>query len=102
MISNMKATPLVRRRIVLARDAFAEVVIWRLAEAEPPARHSWKYRLAYVVGGTCVVRFDNERGKGDHRHVGAVESAYAFHSSEQLLADFETEIVRWSDEHGRP
>lgn len=97
----MKAVLLVRRRIVLASDAFAEVVIWRVAQPVPPVAHSYKYRLAYVVAGECVIRFDNERGKGDHWHFGVVETAYAFLSPEQLLTDFEASIARWNDENGR-
>ena len=68
----MKATLLVRRRIVLAQDAFAEVVIWRVPQHVPPSTHDFKYRLGYVVAGECVVRFDNDQGKGDHRHIGAL------------------------------
>jgi hypothetical protein len=47
-----------------------------------------KYRLAFVVNGVCRVRYDNERGKGDHRHLDGKESAYAFRGLERLLADF--------------
>lgn len=97
----MKALPLIRRRVVLAVDAFAEVVVWRVQEPVLPASHPFKYRLAYVVGGQCVLRYDNERGKGDHRHVGNAESAYAFTTPEQLMADFEAEVKRWNREHGR-
>ncbi|MCK4426699.1 MAG: helix-turn-helix transcriptional regulator [Deltaproteobacteria bacterium] len=28
--------------------------------------------------GTCVVRYDNESGKGDHKHYGAQEELYGF------------------------
>ena len=66
----MPAALLMQRRVVLAPDAFAEVTIWRLPQPLPPAAHAFKHRLAYVVGGECVLRYDNERGKGDHRHVG--------------------------------
>lgn len=97
----MKASPLVRRRVVLAADAFVEVVVWRLREPVPSASHPFKYRLAYVVGGQCVVRYDNERGKGDHRHVGSAESAYDFSTPERLMADFEADVRRWNREHGR-
>ena len=31
---------------------------------------------------------DNERGKGDHKHLREVESAYVFESVERLMADF--------------
>lgn len=101
MFSNMKAVLLLRRRVVVAADAFVEVVIWRVPQPVTPSAHEFKYRLAYVVGGQCVLRYDNERGKGDHRHIGAAEEAYAFSSPAQLMADFETEIARWNDEHGR-
>ncbi len=100
MFSNMKATLLLRQRIIVAEDAFAEVVIWRVPQPIVPSEHAFKYRLAYVVGGECVLRYDNERGKGDHRHLGAAEERYAFSSPEQLMADFEAEIARWNHEHG--
>ena len=97
----MGAVALVRRRVVLAEDAFAEVAIWRIDEPVAPATHHFKYRLAYVVAGECVVRYDNEPGKGDHRHVGAVEAAYRFSTPEQLMTDFAADIGRWNREHGR-
>jgi hypothetical protein len=97
----MKALPLIRRRVVLARDAFVEVVVWQLQKPVAPSSHLFKYRLAYVVGGECVLRYDNERGKGDHRHAGRTESDYSFTTAEQLIADFEADVVRWNREHGR-
>lgn len=97
----MKASPLIRRRVVLAADAFAEIVVWRVHDPVPPASHPFKYRLAYVVGGQCVLRYDNERGMGDHRHVDETESVYAFTTPEQLVADFDAEVKRWNREHGR-
>ena len=97
----MRATALMRRRVVLAPDAFAEVTIWRVPQPVPPSAHAFKYRLAYVVGGECVVRYDNERGKGDHRHVGTVTTPYAFSTPDRLTADFDADIRRWNDKHGR-
>ena len=55
---------------------------------EPPATHGYKYRAAYAVKGVRVVGFDNERGKGDHCHVGGVERPYAFTTVEKLVEDF--------------
>ena len=69
------------------------------AQAEPPSGHTFKYRLAYVVGGECVLRYDNERGKGDHRHFGKQELDYAFSTPEQLMLDFNADIKRWNHEH---
>jgi len=40
------------------------------------------------MGPVHFVGFDNERGKGDHCHVGDRERAYAFVSVEQLVEDF--------------
>jgi len=101
IFSNMSAVLLVRRRVVLADDAFSEIVIWRVPRSITPSEHDFKYRLAYVVGGECVLRFDNEFGKGDHRHVGDIETAYDFLSPDQLMADFRAAIARWNHEHGR-
>ena len=97
----MKAVALVRRRVIIAADAFAEVVIWRIPEPVSPSTHQFKYRLAYVVGDRCVLRYDNEREKGDHRHTESAEEPYIFSTPDQLMADFEADIARWNHEHGR-
>ena len=64
------------------------------------SRHSFKYRLAYVINEVCVLRYDNEAGKGDHRHWNGEEGEYEFSDPEQLLADFQSDIERWDDENG--
>ncbi|MFN8627070.1 MAG: DUF6516 family protein [Candidatus Binatia bacterium] len=97
----MRATALMHRRVVLAPDAFVEVTIWRVPQPVSPAVHPFKYRLAYVVAGECVLRYDNDRGKGDHRHVGAATTPYAFSTPDRLMADFNADIARWNHEHGR-
>jgi hypothetical protein len=97
----MKAVALVRRRVVVAADAFVEVVIWQVPEPVPPSTHLFKYSLAYIVEQRCVLRYDNERGKGDHRHTETVEEPYAFSTPDQLMADFESDVARWNREHGR-
>jgi hypothetical protein len=53
--------------------------------------HRFKYRLALVADLVCVLRYDNEAGKGDHRHIGGVEKGYRFVDLETPLADF------WND-----
>ena len=97
----MKAIALIRRRVVLAPDAFVEVAVWRVPQPVPPSAHGFKYRLTYIVAGECVLRYDNERNKGDHRHVGTVEAPYAFSTPDQLMADFNADIARWNHENGR-
>jgi hypothetical protein len=97
----MKAAALIRRRLVLAVNAFVEIAVWRVPQPVPPSTHFFKYRLAYVVDGECVLRYDNERGQGDHRHVGAETSPYTFTTPDQLMNDFSADIARWNHEHGR-
>lgn len=91
----MKAELLLDERQVLTEDAFVEIVVWRLPRPARGSAHRFKYRLALVASGTCVLRYDNEPGKGDHRHIGDREEDYAFTTAEALLEDFWTEVDRW-------
>ncbi len=84
----MKADLLLHERMVLSENAFADLVVWRVPRAAPGSAHTYKYRLAYVVSSKCLMRFDNEAGKGDHYHLGEDEVAYEFESLEKLLEDF--------------
>ena len=43
---------------------------------------------SYIVDGERVLGFDNERGKGDHCHIGGREQPYRFTTVEQLVEDF--------------
>ena len=95
----MQAVPLVRTRIVYSDTAFAELVLWRVTKPVAGSVHVFKYRLATVVEGVCVLRYDNEADKGDHRHFGNKEGAYRFTTPERLLADFQRDIARWNDEN---
>jgi hypothetical protein len=84
----VKAVLITRFKDVTADGGVIELVVWRVPEAVPPSTHAFKYRAAYAVNGVRIVGFDNERGKGDHCHVGGRERAYAFVSVEQLVEDF--------------
>ena len=90
----MKATELLRRRIVYDEAAFAELVLWQLPAPLQGSTHRYKYRLAYVAAGVCVLRYDNEAGKGDHRHFKGRETRYAFAGVDALLAAFQRDIER--------
>lgn len=91
----MAATLLARAKEVRDDGFIIEIVIWELPEPLPGSTHRYKYRLYYGAEGHSRVRYDNERGKGDHRHVGEVEQAYDFRSVGQLLADFQSDVERW-------
>lgn len=99
MVSGMAAVELLRRRIVYSENAFAELVLWQLPKALPGSAHRYKYRLAYVVGNVCVLRYDNESSKGDHCHHGGRERKYVFTTPERLIADFQRDIARWNHEN---
>lgn len=65
-----------------------EMVVWRVPKPVPPSEHPFKYRLVYLKNGRRVVGYDNERGKGDHKHLRDIETAYLFVDIETLTADF--------------
>jgi hypothetical protein len=98
----MKAVLLLRTRIAFSETAFAELVLWQLPKPVAGSTHGFKYRLAYIVEGVCVVRYDNEIGKGDHRHVNGKETAYIFKTPDKLIADFQRDIARWDRENRHP
>ncbi|MCL2656689.1 MAG: DUF6516 family protein [Betaproteobacteria bacterium] len=91
----MKAELLIDFRDVADDGAIVALVVWRIPEPVPPSEHPIKYRLVYVVDGVRVLGFDNERGKGDHKHVGAEELPYAFRGVDDLLEDFFAEVEKW-------
>lgn len=87
-----RAELLIRERIVYPDGALAEMIVWRVPAPVPPGSHGFKYRLAYIVGGERIIGYDNERGKGDHRHFKGTETPYRFESIDELLADFVAEV----------
>jgi hypothetical protein len=91
----MRASLLLNQRLVLAENRFTEIVIWQLPKPVRGSAHRFKYRLAFVVDDACVLRFDNEVGKGDHKHIGTVQTPYAFTTPTQLIADFWQAVEDW-------
>jgi hypothetical protein len=59
---------------------------------------AFNYALAYVVGDVCVLPYDNEAGKGDHRHIGAQQKPYRFTTPEELLRDCWNDVDAWEPE----
>lgn len=94
----MKAEPLLRNRHQVGLDAFVEIRVWRVPQKVRGPDHPYKYSLAYVVAGKCVLRYDNEAGKGDHRRFGVNEAPYTFTTPTQLLADFWFDVDHWRPE----
>jgi len=91
----MDATLMLNERHTLSENAFVEMVVWRLPSPLPGSRHGFKYRLALVVDSRCVLRYDNETGKGDHKHIGKEEIPYEFTTPKVLLDDFWNDVDTW-------
>ena len=87
----MKAQEVFRVKQVYGAG-IVEIVIWQVPQPVPPSEHPYKYRLVYVVNGQRVLGYDNERGKGDHKHVGRHEEPYRVISPQQLMADFMADL----------
>jgi|SRR6185369_5094472 len=89
-----RATLVIDRKVTLEDGSIIQAVVWELPIPLKGSPHRYKYRLYFGRHGECLVRFDNEQGKGDHRHVMGVEASYSFRDIPTLLKDFRGEIER--------
>ena len=91
----MSASPLVFLKRVNPDGTMIDIKVWRLPGTTAERPHGLKYRLYYgLADGTCVVRYDNESGKGDHRHYRGREQLYRFSSVEVLVHDFLADVAK--------
>lgn len=86
------ATLILHRKRRYDDGAILELKLWQVPAAVPGSAHLFKYSLFYGSGGQRLIGYDNEAGKGDHRHHGGKEEAYAFTTFRQLLADFVADV----------
>lgn len=91
----MKAVLLLRERQVLTETSFVELIVWWVPQPLPGSTHDFKYSLALIVDGICILRYDNEAGKGDHKHVNGREVRYRFTDLRTLQMDFWTDVETW-------
>lgn len=95
----MDASKLIHQRHILSENTFVEMVVWNVPTAVKGSDHHYKYRLALVVDEICVLRYDNESGKGDHKHINGQEIEYTFSNPRTLLNDFWQDIELWRNEN---
>ena len=95
----MKAKQIFKRRVVISQGSFVELLIWEVPKPVVASEHDYKYSLAFICDGECVLRYDNEAGKGDHKHIGNIEVNYEFINIDQLIADFFEDVKRWQNEN---
>ena len=91
----MKARRIFHDKAPLPDGFIVEMTIWQLPEPSMERPHGLKYSLFFGREGRRIVGYDNEKGKGDHKHLDEKEVAYRFVSVEQLVADFLADVQRW-------
>ncbi len=92
--ANMPAVLVHRDRYDFDDGAVLEMVIWKVPGPVAGSRHRYKYPLYYGRDGKRVVGYDNERPKGDHRHLHGREESYRFVTVERLVADFLADVQK--------
>ncbi len=91
----MRTRLIYRERFIYADGAIRAMVLWQLPEKTAEKPHGMKYRLYYgLADGSCIVRYDNETGKGDHRHIRGRQEPYQFKDVETLVANFLEDIEK--------
>jgi hypothetical protein len=94
----MKATRIFYGKAVLPDGDVDEMVIWRLPRATIVRPHGLKYSLFYGRDGQRIVGYNNERGKGDHKHLRDLETRYGFLTVEKLVDDFLADVEGAKDD----
>ena len=94
----MGATLVLAKKDIYSSGLIVEAVIWQLPEPTAGRPHGLKYRLFCGRGGECIVRYDNETGKGDHVHYGPAEKPYVFSTLQRLVHDFYSDIEKLTGE----
>lgn len=89
-----KATKRFEGSLGFADGYILRMRVWEVPEPMPPSEHRFKYSLFYGRPGERVVLYDNERGKGDHRHYGEREEPYEFKDVDTLRSDFLADVQR--------
>jgi hypothetical protein len=92
-----EASLIENRKSVLESGAIIQIRVWQIRVwrlPRPTRPHGLKYSLFYGRPGERIVGYDNEAGKGDHRHYRDREEIYIFVSLERLIADFEADVRR--------
>jgi hypothetical protein len=99
MIANMDAVLVHYEKAHFDGGLILETVIWQVPEPVGGSIHHYKYRFFFGTAGRRLIGYDNERGKGDHRHHGDDEEPYVFISRERLLEDFFAEVEQYLADH---
>ena len=94
----MKAVRIFYDKAILPDGAIVQMTIWQLPYRTQGRPHGLKYSLFYSGPEGRIVGYDNEIGKGHHKHIRDVETRYKFVSVETLVADFLADVERIRNE----
>lgn len=82
-------------------DSFGNLIEMKLWSV-PVTEHTpfaVKYSLVYIVNGERVIGYDNERGKGDHKHIEGAQVPYVFVDVDVLVEDFANDVEEFVRRH---
>jgi hypothetical protein len=88
----MRAILVYHDRQVLPDGAIVEMKIWEVPRSVIGSAHRLKYSLFYGMPAQRLIGYDNERGKGDHRHYRDRTERYEFTTPENLIDDFLADV----------
>jgi hypothetical protein len=87
------AVLILHRKRIYDDGAIVEMKLWLLPNPARGSKHPFKYSLFYGRDGLRLIGYDNEAGKGDHRHYESQEEVYQFTTPEKLVADFLADVA---------
>ena len=87
-----RARRIVHRKRHYDDGTITELTLWLVPQPVRGSQHMFKYSLFYGRTGERLVLYDNEPGKGDHRHYADREEPYLFSTPEQLIRDFLADV----------
>jgi len=70
------------------------VRVREVPEPVPPSDNRYRCSCCYGRPDERSALYDNEKGKGGHRHCSAEQELYRFRSVEALIADFPADVRR--------
>lgn len=92
----MRAQLIIHDKLTDEKGHTVEMKIWQVPVSKHTP-HGYKYSLVYIVGSERVIGYDNERGKGDHRHYEGSETPYSFAGLRQLVDEFKKDMAAYKE-----
>lgn len=89
------AEPILQEKFTMGDGYIVQMKVWQVPTAVRGSKHRFKYSLFFGKEGKRIIAYDNEAGKGDHRHYEDLELAYTFTTKDKLLDDFIDDIEAW-------